>query len=749
MLSVRHDNIRNPTVSRTVSRPVALMYAPPTYSAPGQEQMYSAQQQGGRRSDGLRCGGCLGLRWFMYVFLLILAAWVFFATAVFKEASGATGSGGKFVHRARAPSSDRIAWRPPAAAAAPAGPNAKSALLWEELLQAQRSTKAAHDTFAAEQTRSSAAALAATRRANNVAIDAIVTEQQGTKRAVERLQEQVARIRSKGRDSNTDPIATDSSTQQGRALTAPDVDFGSTGRGGATVLATITTMTTNPLVQTAGKKGDAAAKEAVQVVGRELGKTAAEAVTKARAAKKTTKEIGAAVTLHSQLKEKAKTLAADIESAEDDKKTAVEAAGDMKDTAVKEKKTPDALKDLAKATAMVAASAKSTNALAAGVRGENTGSEPAPPPSTSASKHWNAAMRADFKCTPQPLQAITMIADDLIRGDDGLFPAVCNALRPSGDACCSPSGWCGATAAHCSGGGSFDYAKLLEEARAPDSSPHVKRLVAILTDPEERKRLTERAVATAEAMKTRNWSAVSSLFRENEAQVAAAVQSVQDHATAAAATTQAPTSADDEQCRQRAPECVSALNVRRRWGEGVAADYNQSTCCRTHPAIREVMVDLMGALNQASVPWFLESGSVLGIVRHNNTQVPWETDGDIAVVFGERGEEDGSNATNMIPVEKIESFLTKDLVALLPGQWRVKQNHKDHGYCIQYQYSKYVCAGERKKKGQVGETKEQQQQQQQCAWSSQVDIFGYVWHAIMPERFIGGALRKNFNNPKW
>ena len=221
----------------------------------------------------------------------------------------------------------------------------------------------------------------------------------------------------------------------------------------------------------------------------------------------------------------------------------------------------------------------------------------------------------------------------------------------------------------------------------------------------------------------------------------------------AAATTHATTSTDvdiqmnDEQCRQRAPECVSALNVRRRWGEGVAADYNQSTCCRTHPAIREVMIELMGALNQASVPWLLESGSILGVIRHNNTQVPWETDGDIAVVFGERGEEDGSNATTMIPVEKIESFLTKDLVALLPGQWSVNQNHKgDHKHCIQYQYSKYVCVRETKK-GQVGETKEQQQQQ--CAWSTQVDIFGYLWHANMPERFIGGALRKNFNYPKW
>ena len=233
-----------------------------------------------------------------------------------------------------------------------------------------------------------------------------------------------------------------------------------------------------------------------------------------------------------------------------------------------------------------------------------------------------------------------------------------------------------------------------------------------------------------------------------------------DHATAAGTThapTSTPTSADDdiqmrdEQCRQRAPECVSALNVWRRWGEGVAADYNQSTCCRTHPAIREVVIDLMEALNQASVPWFLESGSLLGVVRHNNTQVPWETDGDIGVVFGERGEEDGSNATTMIPEEKIESFLTKDLVALLPGQWRVNQNHKDHGHCIQYQYSKYVCVRETKKR-QVGETKEQQQQQQQqqqCAWSTPVDIFGHVWHANMPERFIGGALRKNFNYPKW
>jgi hypothetical protein len=377
--------------------------------------------------------------------------------------------------------------------------------------------------------------------------------------------------------------------------------------------------------------------------------------------------------------------------------------------------------------------------------------EPAPP-STSASKHWNAAMRADFKCTPQPLQAITMMADDFIRGDDGLFPAVCNALRPSGDACCSSSGRCGATAAHCSGGGSFDYAKLLEEARAPGSSLHVKRLVAILTDPEERKRLTERAVATAEAMKTRNWSAVSSLFRENEAQVAAAVQSVQDHAAAAAATTQAPTSADDEQCRQRAPECVSALNVRRRWGKGVAADYNQSTCCRTHPVIREVVIDLMGALDKVNAPWFLEAGTMLGVVRHNNTQVPWGADGDLSVVFG-GGVEGGSNATTMIPLSKIQPFMTKGLVALLPGQWKVHQVHKNHGYCIQYQFRKLMC--ETEMNGTFGGKKwtekqqQQQQQQQQCVWSPAVDVFGYVWHAKMPLRFIGGALRKNFNPPKW
>ena len=106
----------------------------------------------------------------------------------------------------------------------------------------------------------------------------------------------------------------------------------------------------------------------------------------------------------------------------------------------------------------------------------------------------------------------------------------------------------------------------------------------------------------------------------------------------------------------------------------------------------------------------------------------------------------------MIPLSKIQPFMTKGLVALLPGQWKVHQVHKNHGYCIQYQFRKLMC--ETEMNGTFGgkkwtEKQQQQQQQQQCVWSPAVDVFGYVWHAKMPLRFIGGALRKNFNPPKW
>ena len=85
------------------------------------------------------------------------------------------------------------------------------------------------------------------------------------------------------------------------------------------------------------------------------------------------------------------------------------------------------------------------------------------------------------------------------------------------------------------------------------------------------------------------------------------------------------------------PECSPAPEILHRWGRtgippsGVRA-YNQSRCRQDHLALRSMLHVLIGFLDRERIPWFFEGGALLGIRRHNNTLIPWDSDIDICVV---------------------------------------------------------------------------------------------------------------------
>ena len=89
-----------------------------------------------------------------------------------------------------------------------------------------------------------------------------------------------------------------------------------------------------------------------------------------------------------------------------------------------------------------------------------------------------------------------------------------------------------------------------------------------------------------------------------------------------------------DQCRELAPECepserLESLLVSR---SSPLKSYDRAQCCRDHPWLREGVGVIFKVLGNAGLALSLESGSALGHERHNGTQIPWETDGDIAVL---------------------------------------------------------------------------------------------------------------------
>ena len=86
------------------------------------------------------------------------------------------------------------------------------------------------------------------------------------------------------------------------------------------------------------------------------------------------------------------------------------------------------------------------------------------------------------------------------------------------------------------------------------------------------------------------------------------------------------------QCAAYTPECESAQVIKTKWHYG-KDDYNQIKCCKEHRFIRDSMTELWGALDHFNVTAWMDHGSAIGVARHGGTQVPWDYDGDIAVLM--------------------------------------------------------------------------------------------------------------------
>ncbi len=86
------------------------------------------------------------------------------------------------------------------------------------------------------------------------------------------------------------------------------------------------------------------------------------------------------------------------------------------------------------------------------------------------------------------------------------------------------------------------------------------------------------------------------------------------------------------ECAAYTPECESEEVIKTTWHYG-KDDYSQTNCCNEHRLIRDGMTQLWDALDQFNVTAWMEGGSAIGVARHGGTQIPWEYDGDIAVLM--------------------------------------------------------------------------------------------------------------------
>ena len=67
-------------------------------------------------------------------------------------------------------------------------------------------------------------------------------------------------------------------------------------------------------------------------------------------------------------------------------------------------------------------------------------------------------------------------------------------------------------------------------------------------------------------------------------------------------------------------------------GKTVTTRYSQSYCCKVHVPQRYAILEIMNALERNNVISFLESGTILGLRRHEGKQIPWTFDADIGFV---------------------------------------------------------------------------------------------------------------------
>lgn len=106
-------------------------------------------------------------------------------------------------------------------------------------------------------------------------------------------------------------------------------------------------------------------------------------------------------------------------------------------------------------------------------------------------------------------------------------------------------------------------------------------------------------------------------------------------------------------CATETPECASESTVFSRWG---VKDYARKTCCKNHKLMKSMLLSVIDFFKKESINgWYIASGSLLGIVRHNGTQVPWTDDVDLQIFVGK-----GFSLTRQNYIEKFLRYNTYD-----------------------------------------------------------------------------------------
>ena len=83
-------------------------------------------------------------------------------------------------------------------------------------------------------------------------------------------------------------------------------------------------------------------------------------------------------------------------------------------------------------------------------------------------------------------------------------------------------------------------------------------------------------------------------------------------------------------CLSKNPECEDRDAIFARWG---VVKYSQAECCQLHAALLNQLEALITFFNTFGIRWFVDGGTLLGMVRHGGRMVPWDGDVDLVVVI--------------------------------------------------------------------------------------------------------------------